>query len=324
MNRVIASRQGGFGRVCLNAFRVPLAPHAHAEAHLVLAIDGPPVSMRVAGIDVALDAYRAAAVGPLLPHDVRVGPEAASVPSRALVLYLDDPALGRLASRPTDEGGPGVAIDGATRALAGRVADALDRAPRERRVRGDGAAGKRERSLERDDETDVDADLAALVTRCGEALRAGGGAGAGPHRGVVPVDARVHAAVLRLRDAVATLGAGAVRPDDVARQVGLSRPHFYRLFREHVGLTPGEYLDALRADAAIARVASTARSMTDIGEELGFASQASFTRFFRERVGVPPTAYRRGSPAALDTSYLRLSGIRRRALRARIGSCAVT
>ena len=206
--------------------------------------------------------------------------------------------------------------------------------PRARRVREDGAAGKRGQRLDRDDEADLDTDLAALVSRCGEALRTGGGdgmgsgrgaeRGAGQHRGAVPVDARVHAAVLRLRDAVATLGTGAVRPDDVARQVGLSRPHFYRLFREHVGLTPGEYLDALRADAAIARVASTARSMTDIGEELGFASQASFTRFFRTRVGVPPTAYRRGSPAAFDTSYLRLSGIRRRALRARIGPCALT
>ena len=300
MNRVIASRPGPFGRVCLNAFATPLAPHAHAEAHFVLWVGGPRAAMRVAGVDVALGPDRIAAVGPLLPHDVRVGREAAGEPARALVLYLDDAGLGRLVSRPAGEGGPGVAIDGATRALADRVADSLGDGTR------DGAA--------------LDADLEALVARCAGALRADAGT---VRDDCPPVDARVHAAVLLLRDGVAASGAVAVRPDDVARRVGLSRPHFYRLFREHVGLAPGEYLDALRADAAIARVAATARTMTDIGEELGFASQASFTRFFRERVGVPPMAYRRGSPGALDAAYLRLSGIRRRALRARIGACAV-
>lgn len=282
----------------------------------MLGISGSAVAMRVAGVDVELGPHLAAAVGPLLPHDVRIGPDAAHAPALALVLYLDDPELGRLTSRPADEGGPALAIDPAIRALAVRVATVL-RAGAD--TGAEAASGARRGAELR---TDLDANLEDLVARCSAALRAGGDR---THAPASPGDARVHAAVLMLRDGPAGIEAsgGGVRPDDVARRVGLSRPHFYRLFREHVGLTPGEYLDALRADAAIARVISTRRTMTDIGEELGFASQASFTRFFRERVGVPPLAYRRGSPGTLDTAYLRLSGIRRRALRASIGACPV-
>jgi transcriptional regulator GlxA family with amidase domain len=38
---------------------------------------------------------------------------------------------------------------------------------------------------------------------------------------------------------------------------------------------------------------TTDKSVTDIGLELGFSSQASFTRFFATNVGIPPSEYRR-------------------------------
>ena len=38
---------------------------------------------------------------------------------------------------------------------------------------------------------------------------------------------------------------------------------------------------------------TTSKSVTEIGLDLGFASQASFTRFFSSNVGIPPTDYRR-------------------------------
>jgi AraC-like DNA-binding protein len=83
------------------------------------------------------------------------------------------------------------------------------------------------------------------------------------------------------------------RLDTIARDVGLSRPHFYKLFRQHVGLTPNVYLNTLRMEAAISRLTTTSDAVTTIGLDLGFASQASFTRFFVSNVGIAPTDYRR-------------------------------
>jgi AraC-like DNA-binding protein len=79
----------------------------------------------------------------------------------------------------------------------------------------------------------------------------------------------------------------------VAREVGLSRPHFYKLFRTQVGLTPNLYLNALRMERAIDRLAQSGEAVSDIGFDLGFSSQASFSRFFIGNGVVPPSAYRR-------------------------------
>jgi AraC-like DNA-binding protein len=86
--------------------------------------------------------------------------------------------------------------------------------------------------------------------------------------------------------------------DTIARESGLSRPHFYKLFRQNVGLTPNVYLNTLRMEAAIGRLTTTGDAVTTIGLDLGFASQASFTRFFVSNVGIAPSDYRRTAHVA--------------------------
>ena len=81
--------------------------------------------------------------------------------------------------------------------------------------------------------------------------------------------------------------------DEIARASGLSRPHFYRLFRDNLGVTPNVYMNMLRMEYAIERLIFSDQPVTSIALELGFASQASFTRFFGANLGVPPTDYRR-------------------------------
>ena len=81
--------------------------------------------------------------------------------------------------------------------------------------------------------------------------------------------------------------------DWVAREVGLSRPHFFKLFKKQMGITPNLYLNTLRSEQAIDELMTTNKSVTDIGYDLGFSSQASFTRFFASNVGIPPSEYRR-------------------------------
>ena len=79
----------------------------------------------------------------------------------------------------------------------------------------------------------------------------------------------------------------------LAREVGLSRPHFFKLFKKQMGVTPNIYLNTLRAEQAIDQLMQTPKTVTDIALDLGFASQASFTRFFASNVGISPSEYRR-------------------------------
>ena len=73
--------------------------------------------------------------------------------------------------------------------------------------------------------------------------------------------------------------------DEVARDAGLSRPHFYKLFRRQTGVTPNIYLNTLRMESAVERLGQTGQSITEIGDELGFSCQSVFTRFFSSHVG---------------------------------------
>jgi transcriptional regulator GlxA family with amidase domain len=95
----------------------------------------------------------------------------------------------------------------------------------------------------------------------------------------------------RIRKALRLMQEGAGESnevDAVAREVGLSRPHFYKLFREQVGVTPKLYLNTLLMERAIERLADGTKPVADIGFDLGFSGQASFSRFFISNGVVPP------------------------------------
>lgn len=83
--------------------------------------------------------------------------------------------------------------------------------------------------------------------------------------------------------------------DEVARNSGLSRPHFFKLFRKQTGLTPNLFRNTLRMEKAIEWLTRSDRCVTNIGLDLGFSSQSSFTRFFASNVGLAPTEYRRAA-----------------------------
>jgi AraC-like DNA-binding protein len=83
--------------------------------------------------------------------------------------------------------------------------------------------------------------------------------------------------------------------DSIARASGLSRPHFYRLFRTQTGVTPHLYMNTLIMEQALDALVATETPITDISFDLGFSSQSGFTRFFAANVGMAPTDYRRAA-----------------------------
>jgi AraC family transcriptional regulator len=102
----------------------------------------------------------------------------------------------------------------------------------------------------------------------------------------------------RIRRAIALLRAHpnkVLSMDLLASQVGLSRSRFYDLFQLCTGFSPRTYLDLLCIEAAIARLSSGRGKIAELSAELGFSAQSNFTRFFLNRVGVPPSEYRRAA-----------------------------
>ena len=79
----------------------------------------------------------------------------------------------------------------------------------------------------------------------------------------------------------------------MAVAVGLSKPHFVRLFRNTVGTSPHRYLVLKRIERAQRLIRSADLPLVDIALEVGFASQSHLTRLFREVVGVTPGEIRK-------------------------------
>jgi len=80
--------------------------------------------------------------------------------------------------------------------------------------------------------------------------------------------------------------------EDVAREAGLSRYHFCRLFRHETGLTFLEYLQDLRVRRAQALLADRYLRITEVAYTVGFGDLSHFDRTFRRMVGRSPSEYR--------------------------------
>lgn len=81
--------------------------------------------------------------------------------------------------------------------------------------------------------------------------------------------------------------------DELALEVGLSRRHFIRAFKQSTGKTPHSYLAKQRLERATDLLRTTNLSITDIAFESGFTSSSYFTTAFRRSFSVGPLEYRR-------------------------------
>ena len=78
----------------------------------------------------------------------------------------------------------------------------------------------------------------------------------------------------------------------LATRVGLSERQVARLFRRTLGTSFSAYVTQLRIERAKKLLATSHRSVTDIGLDTGWQSLAHFNTVFRRRVGATPSAYR--------------------------------
>jgi AraC-like DNA-binding protein len=81
--------------------------------------------------------------------------------------------------------------------------------------------------------------------------------------------------------------------DELARSCNLSRSSFAARFVGRVGKPPATYLNHVRLDAATSLLRDTLLPVTQVAETVGYASEAAFSRAFRNRYGTPPARWRR-------------------------------
>lgn len=247
-----------------------MAMHAHREGHLLFHLDGPVPTVTVSGDAFLNDFNTAVAINPLQPHDF--------IPSkkgfvRILLLYINHSWFSEHGENPFSSLTFGRTRIRLTTEIKQRVANIVDMLA----------------SLE--PAPSIDEQLRELTQSCyTQSWRHDCLAGRLDRRSSVARDHRIRKSMHLLKQSMVGEEANL---DNIAATVGLSRPHFYRLFRENLGITPNVYLNILRMETAIERLIKTDHTVTSIGLDLGFASQASFTRFFGANVGIPPTNYRR-------------------------------
>src|SRR5205814_4988789 len=85
--------------------------------------------------------------------------------------------------------------------------------------------------------------------------------------------------------------------EDLASVAFLSPSHFNRVFCRLIGIPPGEFLSALRFQAARRLLLTTSLSVTDICFEVGYTSTGSFTSRFTHLVGLSPRLLRQRAHA---------------------------
>jgi len=104
----------------------------------------------------------------------------------------------------------------------------------------------------------------------------------------------------RIAKVLSAIHAAPARPwqvADLAEIAGMSRSSFAAHFESLLEQSPGAYLTAWRLDKASERLGNTSKPIRWIAEDVGYESDAAFSRAFRERFGLSPSQWRKQASA---------------------------
>lgn len=271
MSTAIAVYHGLFGRAAIYHLDRSMVRHTHREAHLIFHVDGPPSEMHVADNRCEISPDAGVGVNPWEAHNYDAPDRRPGHPRPGvviLVIYINPAWFAQHSACSTTAlrfYSPRIAVDPPLHALISRVVESL---------REGGPA------------INFDGLLFEFTELCVRQSQHGSQLSQ-----TVP-----RVSDFRIRRSLQLISSAAVSEldlADVALQSGLSRPHFFKLFHDQVGVPPRLFWNMLRMERALNALTRTAAPITQIGLDLGFASSSSFSRFFTLNVGLPPTDYRR-------------------------------
>lgn len=82
--------------------------------------------------------------------------------------------------------------------------------------------------------------------------------------------------------------------EQMAREAGLSVPHFTDVCRRQTGMPPLAYLIRLRLQRAMDLLQQGSHNVAEVARLVGYEDPFYFSRLFRKHLGMPPSACRQG------------------------------
>ncbi len=268
MSTAISVFHGAFGRVTLYHLNKPMIKHAHREGHLVFWVGGGNGTMTVGDLPCDISPARAVAASPWELH--QYDPPARQQGQHVLVMYIKPDWFLNFAtsSQPLRFGRSAIDVTPTVAKLVQRVTGLM---------------------LDTTVNGQLDGYLYELTTESYSQTHSHV-----PGAQAVSPAPRINDFRVRKSIKLMTENVGQMMDlEDVASESGLSRPHFFKLFRDQMGVTPKLFWNTMRMERALRELAETPKAITEIGLDLGFASQSSFSRFFTLNTGLAPTEYRR-------------------------------
>jgi AraC family transcriptional regulator, arabinose operon regulatory protein len=83
------------------------------------------------------------------------------------------------------------------------------------------------------------------------------------------------------------------RVPQLAAMAGMSPSHFFRVFKQHLGTSPHEWLRRERITHAKRRLIETEEAIKQVAGQCGYSDQFFFSRDFKQVTGFTPTEFRR-------------------------------
>lgn len=274
MSSALRIMHGIFGRVALLDMDRRLVRHAHPHCHVLLKVDGDDTQFLVGDVIAPLTDSTAVLVNAWQTHAYIHDP--ARRDALILALYIEPDWLRSFRPNWEASGAPGF-FDRAVGEIT----------PQIRRLAHDLAEEMVRGSVLSSDREDLLSNLMiAMIERftpwktIGASLRE---------------RARSQTIDRRIRRAIAMMRADPSASPDIetlAREAGLSRAHFFRMFEQSTGLSPHVFLNVLRVETAVGSILDSAANLASISDRLGFSAPAHFGRFFRDHVSVSPSEFR--------------------------------
>lgn len=276
MSRAVKIFQGRFGRVALLDMNTSLVAHAHHHCHILIKAGGSDSAFSVRGHKQPLTDETAVLVNAWEPHAYTHEPAPAGQ-TLILALYIEPSWLSEIQQSLASSAHPRffsqacVRIEPATRKIVEEFvlelwwADEVSAARLENLLFNlvisviDSYSGWR--------------DMAGLLRT----------------RPPSSMDPRTRKVITHMRENLTR----DFDMDDLATHAGLSRAHFFSLFRRDTQVTPLVYANVLRFESAVDRLSHSNVPVGDVSHDLGFSAAGHFARFFRQHLGITPTDYRR-------------------------------
>ncbi len=80
--------------------------------------------------------------------------------------------------------------------------------------------------------------------------------------------------------------------ENLALEVGVSRRHLNRLFKQYLNQTPLAFANGLRLERARSLIIHGDRELNEVANSVGFDTQSAFSRAYRKKFGKPPSGSR--------------------------------